>query len=36
MAAFANVMSKEDAQAVRAFVILRANQDAPQAGPAAK
>jgi quinohemoprotein ethanol dehydrogenase len=34
MASFANVMSKEDAQAVRAFVILRANQDAPQAAAA--
>jgi alcohol dehydrogenase (cytochrome c)/quinohemoprotein ethanol dehydrogenase len=30
MASFASVMSKEDAQAVRAFVILRANQDAPR------
>jgi alcohol dehydrogenase (cytochrome c)/quinohemoprotein ethanol dehydrogenase len=32
MASFADVMSAEDAQAVRAYVILRANQDAPVAG----
>ena len=31
MASFASVMSPEDAQAVRAFVTLRANQDAPAA-----
>ena len=31
MASFASVLSADDAQAVRAFVILRANQDAPAA-----
>ncbi len=31
MASFASVISADDAQAVRAFVILRANQDAPAA-----
>jgi len=31
MASFSSVISADDAQAVRAFVILRANQDAPAA-----
>jgi quinohemoprotein ethanol dehydrogenase len=33
MASFASVMSAEDVSAIRAFVILRANQDKPAAAP---